>query len=341
MIPPKVTIAIPTYNRLTYLRQAIDSALAQTYPELEVIVSDNCSNDGTAESVRSIRDPRLIFVQQERNLGMIGNWNICLQRATGGFFLLLSDDDYLDPTAIQKLVDAVIEAKNPEHVGVAYCRTWLIDAKGDKLGVGPVPPSCEKALEFAMGYFRGTRPIYPACTMMRTDDLRFIGGYAQSSVQLAVDAVAFSRILLSRGEIVAVPESLAFYRMHLTSATSSSHILTWQRDIRALIALWAAGFESAAPEQRRRFIEASRKYESWNIAANINRSATSFRTRVRALAAYWLCRGSFKGLIGKWNWLTGLLKMLLPEWLRKLGRAFLVWRQTSDWNQHRRTVESH
>ena len=79
---PKVTIAIPTYNRAAYLEQAIGSALAQTYPHVEVIVSDNCSTDATAEFVSQIRDNRLVSLQQQTNLGMIGNWNACMERAT-------------------------------------------------------------------------------------------------------------------------------------------------------------------------------------------------------------------------------------------------------------------
>src|SRR5215475_5239963 len=111
---PKVTIAIPTYNRLAYVRQAIASALAQTYPNIQVVVSDNCSSDGTADYVKSIECPQLLFVRQATNLGMVGNWDACLKHAEGEFFLLLSDDDYLEERATEKLVAALVDSADVE-----------------------------------------------------------------------------------------------------------------------------------------------------------------------------------------------------------------------------------
>ena len=127
---PSVTIAIPTYNRLSFLRQAIDSALSQTHANIQVVVSDNASDDGTADFVASIRDPQLLFLRQKSNIGMLRNWNACLERATGDFFLLLSDDDYLEKSAIEQLAGAVIAAENQDKVALAYCRTWEVDRDG-------------------------------------------------------------------------------------------------------------------------------------------------------------------------------------------------------------------
>jgi len=324
---PAVTIAIPTYNRIAYIRQAVQSALLQSYPAIEVIVSDNCSDDGTAEAVSALRDPRLVFLRQKKNLGMIGNWNACLERASGDFFLLLSDDDLLESQAIEKMVGAIVDVPEPDRVGVCYARTWLIGARGQKLGLEPIPPRCEDALAFGPEYFAGRRPIYPVCTLVRTADLRRIGGYNQGSVTLAVDAIAFSRILLERGLIVGVPEAVAYYRIHPASASSSSPIGMWQSDIRALIALWSAAFESSPRMVRRRLQRAAMRYESWNIAANINKSADSWRTRLGAISAYYSCRSSFPGLIGKCNWVGGVIKLLLPELLKRQLRSFVLWRR--------------
>jgi len=106
----KVSIMITTYNRANYLPQAIESALAQDYPNLEVIVSDNASIDGTPEVVKKyIGDPRFKYFRNEKNLGIAGNWRKALyEYATGEWALVLSDDDYLiDYSYISKATELI------------------------------------------------------------------------------------------------------------------------------------------------------------------------------------------------------------------------------------------
>jgi glycosyltransferase involved in cell wall biosynthesis len=79
---PLVTIAIPTFNRAAYLVGAIESALAQTYDNIEVLISDNSSTDDTQSVIRSSlrADTRVRSLTQTSNLGMVGNWNACWKR---------------------------------------------------------------------------------------------------------------------------------------------------------------------------------------------------------------------------------------------------------------------
>ena len=91
---PKVTIAIPTYNRADdYLKQTLKSALNQTYENIEIIVSDNCSTDNTEAVVNSFNDSRIRYFRQQENIGANNNFNFCLKQAKGEYFLLLLDDD--------------------------------------------------------------------------------------------------------------------------------------------------------------------------------------------------------------------------------------------------------
>jgi GT2 family glycosyltransferase len=321
---PSVTIAIPTHNRLLFLRQTVDSALSQTYSNLQVIVSDNASEDGTAEFVNSIRDPRVLFLRQEVNVGMLRNWNACLDRATGDFFLLLSDDDYLEPSAIEKLVAAVVAAEHPDQVAFAYCRTWEVDRKGDKQRIDPVPLAYEDGKEFAIAYFSGLRKMHPCSTLVRTADLRDIGGYAHGSVVLAVDSIAWSRILMKRGLIAGVAEPLSNYRIHPGSETSSERIDIWRNDISALTGLWASAFAGASPALQRRFKQAAAHYTSWELAAIINQSAKSFAGRFRAIGVYYHCRHEFKSLTGAINLAGGLTKLWAPESVKRPIRKLLL-----------------
>ena len=97
-----VTIAIPTYNRAdSYLRDALESALSQTYPNIEIIVSDNCSTDGTGELVKNYSDKRLKYIRHANNIGAINNFNFGVREAKGQYFLMLHDDDMIDSDFVQ------------------------------------------------------------------------------------------------------------------------------------------------------------------------------------------------------------------------------------------------
>jgi glycosyltransferase involved in cell wall biosynthesis len=94
---PLVSICIPTYNRAGMIGRAIESALAQTYGNIEVIVVDNDSSDGTTAVVASYADERLKYVKNDRNLGLFGNCNRCIELATGTYLHILHSDDFIDP----------------------------------------------------------------------------------------------------------------------------------------------------------------------------------------------------------------------------------------------------
>jgi len=105
----KVTVMIPTYNQADYLREAIDSALAQTYEYLEVVVGDDASIDATSEIVAEISDPRLRYVKRPFNIGRTENYRDLLYRhATGEFVVNLDGDDFFtDPDFITKGVSII------------------------------------------------------------------------------------------------------------------------------------------------------------------------------------------------------------------------------------------
>ena len=132
---PLVSIIIPTYNRAALLKEAIDSALAQTYRNLEVVVADNASTDDTqAVCTGYANDPRVRYFKNSANIGMVGNWRkALLEHATGEWFLLLSDDDLLlAPGYIAEAVQLIHEF--PKMVLVyanGYRRTGSMDTPLD------------------------------------------------------------------------------------------------------------------------------------------------------------------------------------------------------------------
>lgn len=99
---PLVTVGLATYNRLSSLERAVDSVLAQDYPSLELIVSDNASDDGTESFGRDLaaRHPNVRYVRNLTNLGPTANLNQVRAAACGTYFMWLGDDDWLDPNYV-------------------------------------------------------------------------------------------------------------------------------------------------------------------------------------------------------------------------------------------------
>jgi glycosyltransferase involved in cell wall biosynthesis len=131
---PLVSISIPTYNSAATIENTIQSILKQTYDNLEINVLDDCSKDNTVELVESIRDDRIKMYRNERNLGMVGNWNRCLEVAAGEFVKIVCADDLLDETAIEKEVAAMIASPGANLV---ESDTRLVDINGKKTGSFP------------------------------------------------------------------------------------------------------------------------------------------------------------------------------------------------------------
>ena len=116
---PLVTIGIPTYNRVLLVGRAIDSALAQDYPQLEIIVSDNASTDGTAQACRerAAGDRRLRYARQPHNIGATRNFEEVLRLASGEYFMWLGDDDWIDPNYVRLCLGTLVDDAGIALVG--------------------------------------------------------------------------------------------------------------------------------------------------------------------------------------------------------------------------------
>ncbi len=127
----KVTIGIPTYNQAAYIEKAVQSALAQTYPFIEVIVADDCSTDNTKDLLSKYsNDSRFLYKKNDFNLGRIGNYkNLLYNLASGDWYINADGDDYLkDDNFIADAVEMIKVNKNVVAV-VADCERY--DEKKD------------------------------------------------------------------------------------------------------------------------------------------------------------------------------------------------------------------
>lgn len=108
---PLVTVGIPTYNREQLIERAVGSVLAQDYPNIEVIISDNCSTDSSANICARLAnaDSRVRFIQQACNIGATRNFEAVLTGANGEFFMWLGDDDHLDQNYIRATLTPMLD----------------------------------------------------------------------------------------------------------------------------------------------------------------------------------------------------------------------------------------
>jgi glycosyltransferase involved in cell wall biosynthesis len=101
---PDVSICVPAYNTARWVTRAVESALCQTYRNIEVVVVDDASTDGTLERVRELHDPRIRLYSNSCNLGHSGNWNRSLSLARGRLIKFLCADDVLYPDCVEAMV---------------------------------------------------------------------------------------------------------------------------------------------------------------------------------------------------------------------------------------------
>ncbi len=127
---PQVTVFIPVYNREQYIGEAIESILAQTFSDFEILLVDDGSTDSSVDKIRSFSDPRIRLVRNEENLGIPKTRNKGIEHARGQYMAMLDSDDRSYPERLEKQV-AFLES-HPDHAQVgSWCR--MMDAQGNVL----------------------------------------------------------------------------------------------------------------------------------------------------------------------------------------------------------------
>ncbi|MDP3441090.1 MAG: glycosyltransferase family 2 protein [Azonexus sp.] len=126
---PKVSVCIPTYRGGPTIGASIESVLAQSLRDFELLVIDDCSPDDTAAIVASFSDSRIRYLRNEHNLGPAGNWNRCLKEARGQYFKLLPHDDLLHPQCLQRQV-AILESDHNENFALVFSAREVLAPAG-------------------------------------------------------------------------------------------------------------------------------------------------------------------------------------------------------------------
>lgn len=204
---PLVSICIPSYNRAAMIPKAIRSALDQTYTNIEVIVVDNASTDNTAEVVAGFRDSRLRHVKNERNLGIFGNFNRCVEVSKGKYLHILHSDDYIDSDFTRTCVEFL--ESNPD-VAMTFGSVQPAVDGAENIKHTPAPPvvfdvpeGFKKILE--------TRSFISCPTVMMRRGVYDTIGYYSMEYPYSGDFYQWLRIS-QRYKIASVPDAVLFYR---------------------------------------------------------------------------------------------------------------------------------
>jgi glycosyltransferase involved in cell wall biosynthesis len=266
---PKVTVGITHYNLGRYLPETLASVAAQTYPNLEVVIADDGSNDPA--SVAAVAEmerlyPTFKFLRGP-NVGVCGNRNRCLDAATGELFFPLDADNIAAPDMIERLVDAL--QRQPADVGAVSC-FWLgfANSEGLKAGqyVGCYRPSGGPRILVGLW-----NPYGETSGLFRTSQLRELGGYDDLHPEyMSEDWHLYIKIVARGLKVAVLPQALYFYRIRPDSRyRTGDHGVN---HVRVLPDVAAIDFTPAE------------RLEVWTLLASLMHATTAADERCRAVA---------------------------------------------------------
>ncbi|MFO7698185.1 MAG: glycosyltransferase [Anaerolineae bacterium] len=214
----RVSVIVPAYNHAPYVRECIDSALSQTYPDVEVVVVDDGSTDGTYEILQTYGD-RITLIRQE-NAGTQAARNTAIRASTGEFLALLDSDDMWLPEKLEKQIPLFGDPQVGLVHSLAYSRPENAGYAPEVATIGAPLPDGSDPFESLL--LRNTIPALTAvwrrgCPGRSPDcfDETFVG---VSDLELWLGIALLWRI-------VCVPEPLAVYRTHASNTTKRLHDL--------------------------------------------------------------------------------------------------------------------
>lgn len=227
-----VSILIPVYNRKSLISETLDSALNQTYPNIEVIVVDNASTDGTWDVLEEYaqKDSRVKVFRNESNIGPVKNWMRCINEASGYYGKILWSDDLIDSMYLAKTLPLFSESVGFVYTGVNIFKKLPLKGKKryflGKTGIYPVDHYVQEVL------YDKNAPLSPGCAIFRLNDLRNgllinIPNSINSDFSMHAignDLLIFLLTTVKYKKFGFVSESLSFFRAHDGSISTTSEV---------------------------------------------------------------------------------------------------------------------
>ena len=228
-----VSVCIPTYNGEKYLAECLDSICAQTFADFEVLVVDDCSTDTTLEIAGeyAARDSRIRILQNERNLGLVGNWNRCVELARGEWIKFVFQDDLIAPTCLERMVgaaqpdsslvfcwrDFIFEESTPDSTRDAYLAGKSLV---ERLFPDRRPVTARQFSERVLDNMERNLIGEPSAVMLHRRVFQQFGGFNPHLI-VSCDTEYWMRVGIHEG-VVPVPVALASFRVHGGSVSAQS-----------------------------------------------------------------------------------------------------------------------
>lgn len=224
-VPSRISVIMPCYNAASFIEEAVNCVMNQTYPDVELIVVDDGSTDGSTNILQALvarYAPRIQLYFQDRQ-GPYPARNLALAHARGGYVAFLDADDYWSADALEKLVAAM----DSQQADIAYCG-WQNVGMGAP-GTDPYTPPDYSQMDTAAEFLRSCPwPIHAA--LVRREAIDAVKGFSERRFS-AMDYDLWLRLYAHTQKIVRVPEVMAFYRWHDKGQISKTR---WKQVLDAL-----------------------------------------------------------------------------------------------------------
>jgi glycosyltransferase involved in cell wall biosynthesis len=227
---PRVSIGLPVYNGERFLREMLDSLLAQTYTDFELIISDNASTDRTEEICRpyAIEDQRIHYYRNERNIGVGGNFNRVFDLSSGDYFKWASADDICKPEHLARCLRVL---DNDDTVVLAYPKTVFIDKDGNVLDINDPgwdlrsEATCERLryVIYARHWVNCHYGLIRAAALSKT---RLMPSYPGGDFRLLAE-------LSLLGKFIEIPDYSFCRRIHPGALSQNTTKVSWAMEFRA------------------------------------------------------------------------------------------------------------
>ncbi|EIM77273.1 family 2 glycosyl transferase [Nitritalea halalkaliphila LW7] len=218
---PAITVYITCYNYAAFVSQAIQSVLNQTFQDFELLVIDDGSTDGSRTVIEHYREHPKVNIIYQQNKGLNATNNVAISLAKGKYIVRLDADDYFEPEALG-IMYAIMESD--EKLGLVFPDYFYVDAAGNRIG-------SHRRHFFDDEVTLYDQPAHGACTLVRLDYLRRLGGYdeafsCQDGFELWIKFITFHKV-------TNINRPLFSYRQHSGSLSSDSDkILKTRRQIK-------------------------------------------------------------------------------------------------------------
>jgi len=221
MNKPRVSICIPVYNAEDFIGAAISSVLGQTYHDYELIVLNNCSTDRTMAVVDGFNDPRIRVIQQQTNIGALGNFNRALAEARGDYVKVLCADDLIYNRCLELQV-AVFDRAENSNIAIVTGSSTVIDIRGRR--------KINRSFPGHSGVWQGSKAVTrtirsgrniigePSVTLIRASVSKEVGEF-DGSLPYVLDLDYWCR-MLEHGDLYVLRDVVSAFRISDTSWSS-------------------------------------------------------------------------------------------------------------------------